>query len=1361
MRDNKYVLSNNELTVLYYRFHPVQAAKDILNVELNWFQRKTLRTMWTVPFVMNIFGRGSSKCINKDSYILTENDGLIRVKDKFGTELFDVMKENEEKEVIVDSFSIEGRENLKKVNTILYSKGIKTRKLITKKGFVLEGSEDRHKILVMNYKGDFIYKNISKLKIGDEVCIKRRSNIYGKRHIDNKIAYMLGLLIGDGDVGMKNDFSLTTMDIELKNEFYDYFKDYKICNYKKKDKSISYWIFNKKLRQELYENYGLERSKAHFKEVPSSILSANKAAQIEFIAGLYDTDGTLGDDGMFSIVSCSYNLLQQVQLMLLNMGIICSLNRHINKCEGKEFISWNLLSSGAEGRKIQKMINSRLPHKKYIDYNKNRIEYSQDFLPDCLTDIIKNVKVDFDKVKFKTVGKGNIKGEVWSKLKRRPLAKTKNGRLNYTNLNNFIKYFDDRKYSHSLLTKLKNIEKEGFYFDKIKDIEKGKSDCYDFYVPDNNNFWANGFINHNTFINAVFASLYAILYPNTKIMVLGPSKRQGDYIFDEIQKLYDNSEYFQGSLKGKISKPPQGSNCILSNGSTILSLPIGPDGKKIRGARAHVLILDEYAQFDESILKLVIDPFLLVMIGRQNKLVITSSAFYKWNHLYTLFKDYKEYEVKYPNEYRVLHYNYKDVLLDKNSVFKIDMKVIERAKNNNTEVDFNMEYCFPDNELVVTDKGKKFIEDIFENDQILTHTGKYSKVKKKFINNYSGDLISIKPMYSYKSFICTPNHPILVYSNYKYNFKSAKELKNNDLLVTPIVKSYNKKYNFLYFSDFTNNYTKYNFKNEEYIYPNSSQTVVSKKSKYTNYHRDKNFPYKSSLKNRIVIDVSLCRLLGYYLVEGSTSINSVRFHFHEEEKFFIDDVRKIIYSKFGLNSCIFNNKDNKSITIIINSRIFKNFISKIIPGVANTKYIPNLIFNLSNKLKKEFIKGYWRGDGCLSFKSKNTASCSSASIKLSEGLKFLLMTLGIQSSFKMDNSCKKSKIRGREINSGIQYKLEVRGKFLKKLVNWFEEIDQTKIDFKRTINKGSFTRGKYLLTPIKEIKSNKYNGNVHNLLLEKDNTYLVGDGFVVHNCGIFPDNIENFFSSKLVDQCTAREPGRDTIELEKKSDNGDYIVGIDIARSEGGANFVIAVGKDCGTHIDFVHIVVLNGKSYPIMVQEVRKILIKFPVTLVLMDSGGGGQAMKDYLAEPWIHTETREKMLPILDMEDENFIDKVGLKILKMINFHGSKHSSLFVNLKAEMEHNRVWFPLNVKRDKDPEIELMYQNFSGLKTELMIMEAKPKGAYLNFSVPNRFNMDRACAAALVIDGFIGEHKVVLADEHDYENLAVGFMVNI
>lgn len=61
MRKDKEGLSDIDKLILFFRAYPVQAAKELLGVDLIWFQRKQLRELWHKPYCVMKWSRGCSK----------------------------------------------------------------------------------------------------------------------------------------------------------------------------------------------------------------------------------------------------------------------------------------------------------------------------------------------------------------------------------------------------------------------------------------------------------------------------------------------------------------------------------------------------------------------------------------------------------------------------------------------------------------------------------------------------------------------------------------------------------------------------------------------------------------------------------------------------------------------------------------------------------------------------------------------------------------------------------------------------------------------------------------------------------------------------------------------------------------------------------------------------------------------------------------------------------------------------------------------------------------------------------------------------------------------------------------------------
>lgn len=172
-----------------------------------------------------------------------------------------------------------------------------------------------------------------------------------------------------------------------------------------------------------------------------------------------------------------------------------------------------------------------------------------------------------------------------------------------------------------------------------------------------------------TFTAAIFCIIQAIMEPNSKIMIAGPTFRTSRFIFNKIEEIIATP----GALLARQAFPekPLKRNDIhefkLSNGSTITAIPL--NGEKIRGFRANILVIDEYLLMSKEIIDTVLRPFLtapqdiaerqdireqedeLIRIGAmtesermefedKTKMVALSSASYTFENLYLAYKEY-------------------------------------------------------------------------------------------------------------------------------------------------------------------------------------------------------------------------------------------------------------------------------------------------------------------------------------------------------------------------------------------------------------------------------------------------------------------------------------------------------------------------------------------------------------------------------------------------------------------------------------------------------------------------------------------------------------------------------------------------
>lgn len=222
-----------------------------------------------------------------------------------------------------------------------------------------------------------------------------------------------------------------------------------------------------------------------------------------------------------------------------------------------------------------------------------------------------------------------------------------------------------------------------------------------------------------TFLNAVLACLKGMLYPGHRVGLIAPTFRQSKMMFDECDKLWQRSPLFQAATERKPTM--QSDNCYIRfkavggrPSSIIQAIPLG-DGTKIRGSRFFTIICDEFPHISEDIFNMVIRPMAATVadpmenvdrIKREkallaeglisedeiedraaNQIIITSSGYFTFNHMYKLFLAYKEEMLSGNEKYAAFRVPYK--LLEEGF---LDIENIAAAKKQMSSLEFRMEY---------------------------------------------------------------------------------------------------------------------------------------------------------------------------------------------------------------------------------------------------------------------------------------------------------------------------------------------------------------------------------------------------------------------------------------------------------------------------------------------------------------------------------------------------------------------------------------------------------------------------------------------------------------------------------------------
>lgn len=436
------------------------------------------------------------KCLSENSKILTKNGNVLLKNIKVGEE-------------VCVGFNMYEKV-LDKIPT-----GIKkSYKIKTDSGYEIICSED-HRILDVNNE----FKPLKQFLVNEYIPINR-NNVNINMDVNSRdINYYLGLLVADGSYSGNNkkdkyriDLTINTKDID-NIEYIDNFYNENNLHFgkyvKKKSNCLQYYVTNKNWRNELL-TLGLKYVKGSNKSIPQSILYGTYQNKSNFIAGLFDGDGSVNKNGKIILTNNSKQLIKEVQDMLLEFGIV-SYFRLVKK-------SYRLIILNTSIELFKKNINFRLNRKKiilnnYIPTNKT----NRDYIPfkDKIFDIVKK---DLKHKKGKPI---KNKGLNPQNLKKFPTY-LKN--LSYSNLKYLLELYDFNNKKRN--QHIENIYNNNLYYDKIISIEQiGEEKMFDLEINKIHQFVANGFIVHNS-----QGSTYTHVFVLEDDMTLNPKIKERNQI---------------------------------------------------------------------------------------------------------------------------------------------------------------------------------------------------------------------------------------------------------------------------------------------------------------------------------------------------------------------------------------------------------------------------------------------------------------------------------------------------------------------------------------------------------------------------------------------------------------------------------------------------------------------------------------------------------------------------------------------------------------------------------------------------------------------------------------------------------------
>ena len=389
--------------------------------------------------------------------------------------------------------------------------------------------------------------------------------------------------------------------------------------------------------------------------------------------------------------------------------------------------------------------------------------------------------------------------------------------------------------------------------------------------------------------------------------------------------------------------------------------------------------------------------------------------------------------------------------------------------------------CFPRGSLIKTEQGLVKIENIKKNNIVMTDKGNAKKVILTMVRDYKGETINIQTRKINEIVSMTADHEIYVVKTKNCKQKSRLTRLCQSRCKQNCPTKYFKEYGIEKIT--AKNLTK----NDYLIYPIIEKTEDIKildLKKYLKRCLSMRGKKIRKLPNKLKIDNNFLKLLGYYIAEGSNHRAYIRFSLGPHELKFAKEIQKIIKTIFNLDSGIHIRKKNKTgIEITCCNSNLANIFENLCGKGAINKHIPFELNYLPYKKQKVILEAMFRGDGHISKEQKKVRAgekkLTTTSRILAEQIKDILLRL----SFQPGLTYEKSKIDKRGTAHKPSY-----------VVKWREDLKGNYSDFL------VIDSIKYWLLPIRNISKNKFKGDVYNLTVKDDHSYIANH-FAVGNCG--------------------------------------------------------------------------------------------------------------------------------------------------------------------------------------------------------------------------------------------------------------------
>lgn len=307
-----------------------------------------------------------------------------------------------------------------------------------------------------------------------------------------QLSRLCGYLIGDAYVGRMGEVAFSNEDDYILNDYQQIWQElfnHEVHVTKWREKCRVIRAKNKKIR-DFFINIGIPYCTSHNKEIPWTILQAPKPIVVEFLRGYFECDGHIRPDcRQIDISSASKKLIQQLQVVLLNFGVVSRRYTDTHKKESRSYE--RLYITGEDVDSFKKEIGFISPRKRdgqvfpiKKNTNKNLIPFGKERIKEIKKTLLTLVPLLVKKQQKRT-SEQLISQEAMAECLAHIRA-------------TIYKVAEE-------IEKAERLCNRQIFWDRVSGINKGLAQTVDVTIPSTHTFFGNGFINHNTTLAHIIA----------------------------------------------------------------------------------------------------------------------------------------------------------------------------------------------------------------------------------------------------------------------------------------------------------------------------------------------------------------------------------------------------------------------------------------------------------------------------------------------------------------------------------------------------------------------------------------------------------------------------------------------------------------------------------------------------------------------------------------------------------------------------------------------------------------------------------------------------------------------------------------